>query len=245
MRLKDKVSLVIGGTSGIGEATAKAFAEEGAKVLIGGRKKEEGDRIVSEIRKNGGKAVFVKVDTTQFDEVKEAVAKAKNDFGTLDILYNGAGIHDSYQTALVMEEEEYDKLMAVNVKGPFLAVKAALPVFLEKGQGTIINVGSQATQVAGPGGSAYVTSKHALEGFTKQLAFDFGPKGVKANLLAPGFVETPMTEGVEEDRLRDIPAQRAGKPEEIAALAVFLASSDSDYMHGTSVVMDGGWVVGR
>lgn len=245
MRLKDKVALVIGGTSGIGEATAKAFSKEGAKVLVGGRKKEEGDRIVKEIRNDDGEAVFVKVDTTKFDEVEEAVKKAKDDFGTLDILYNGAGIHDSYQTALDMEEEDYDKLMAVNVKGPYLAVKAALPVFLEKGEGTIINVGSQATHVAGPGGSAYVTSKHALEGFTKQLAFDFGSKGVKANLLAPGFVETAMTEGIEEERLEDIPAKRAGKPEEIAALAVFLASSDSDYMHGTSVVMDGGWVVGR
>lgn len=245
MRLKDKVALIIGGTSGIGEATAKAFAEEGAKVLVGGRNKEEGDRIVDAITENGGEAIFVKVDTTQFSEVKEAVDKAKNEFGTLDILYNGAGIHDSYQTALDMEEEDYDQLMAVNVKGPYLAVKAALPVFLEKGKGTIINVGSQATHVAGPGGSAYVTSKHALEGFTKQLAFDFGSKGIKANLLAPGFVETPMTEGIEEERLKDIPAQRAGKPKEIAALAVFLASSDSDYMHGTSVVMDGGWAVGR
>lgn len=245
MRLKDKVALIIGGTSGIGEATAKAFAEEGAKVLVGGRNKEEGDRIVEAITENSGEAIFVKVDTTQFNEIKEAVDKAKKKFGTLDILYNGAGIHDSYQTALDMEEEDYDQLMAVNVKGPYLAAKAALPVFLEKGKGTIINVGSQATHVAGPGGSAYVTSKHALEGFTKQLAFDFGSKGIKANLLAPGFVETPMTEGIEEERLKDIPAQRAGKPEEIAALAVFLASSDSDYMHGTSVVMDGGWAVGR
>ncbi|TVP89558.1 MAG: SDR family oxidoreductase [Alkalibacterium sp.] len=245
MRLEDKVALIIGGTSGIGEATAKAFAKEGAKVLVGGRNNEKGEQIVEDIRNDGGEALFVKVDTTQFDEVKQAVQRAQDEYGTLDILYSGAGIHDSYQTALDMDEEEYDKLMAVNVKGPYLAAKAALPVFLEKGKGTIVNVGSQATHVAGPGGSAYVTSKHALEGFTKQLAYDFGSKGIKANLLAPGFVETPMTEGIDEERLKDIPAQRAGKPEEVAALAVFLASSESDYMHGTSVTMDGGWVVGR
>lgn len=245
MKLKDKVALVIGGTSGIGEATAKAYAEEGAKVIVGGRKKEEGDRIVSDIRDAGGTAIFVKVDTTNAEEVEAAVQTAQDEYGTLDILYNGAGIHDSYQTALDISEEDYDQLMAVNVKGPYLATKAALPVFLEKGKGTIVNVGSQATHVAGPGGSAYVTSKHALEGFTKQLAYDYGSKGIKANLLAPGFVETPMTEGIEEERLKDIPAERAGKPEEVARLAVFLASEDSNYMHGTSVTMDGGWVVGR
>lgn len=245
MRLKDKVALVIGGTSGIGEATARAFAKEGAKVLVAGRNEEKGNSIVEAIKDDDGEALFVKVDTTQFDEVKQAVEKAVNEYGTLDILYNGAGIHDSYQTALDIEEEDYDKLMAVNVKGPYLAAKAALPIFLEKGKGTIVNVGSQATHVAGPGGSAYVTSKHALEGFTKQLAYNFGSKGVKANLIAPGFVRTPMTEGIEEDRLKTIPAQRAGKPEEVASLAVFLASSESDYMHGESVTMDGGWVVGR
>lgn len=245
MRLKDKVALIIGGTSGIGEATAKAFAEEGAKVVVSGRKEEEGDRIVKDITDNGGLAIFAKVDTTNFEEVTKGVQKTVDEFGTLDILYNGAGILDSYQTALDIEEEDYDQLMAVNVKGPYLAAKAVLPIFLEKGKGTIINVGSQATHVAGPGGSAYVTSKHALEGFTKQLAYDFGAKGVKANLIAPGFVETPMTEGIEEERLKDIPAQRAGKPEEVASLAVFLASEESNYMHGTSVTMDGGWVVGR
>ena len=113
-----------------------------------------------------------------------------------------------------------------------------------KGRGVIINVGSQATQMAGPGGSAYVTSKHAVLGFTKQLAFDFGSKGVKVNILSPGFIETPMTDGIDE-RLNRIPAKRAGKSEEIAALAVFLASDDSNYMHGSNVFMDGGWVLGR
>lgn len=245
MRLKDKVALVLGGTSGIGKATAKAYAKEGAKVVVSGRDEEDGNRIVEEIKENEGEALFLKVDITDYSEVKEAIDKIVETYGTLDILYNGAGIHDDYQNALELEEEEYDKLMDVNLKGPYLAVKAALPVFLDKGKGTIINVGSQGTFVAGPGGSAYVTSKHALEGFTKQLAFDFGEKGIKANLLAPGYVETPMTEGSDEERLKDIPAKRAAKPEEIAKLAVFLASDESDYMHGSSVLMDGGWNIGR
>ncbi|WP_027108217.1 SDR family NAD(P)-dependent oxidoreductase [Lacticigenium naphthae] len=245
MKLEGKVALLFGGTSGIGEATAKAFAQEGAKVMISGRDDQDGKRIVNEIKQKKGTAMFVQADVTKSEEIDKAVEKTLSEYGTVDVLYNGAGIHDSYANALETTETEYEKLMAVNVKGPFLATKAVLDHFLKKGKGTIINVGSQATFVAGPGGSAYVTSKHALDGFTKQLAYDFGQKGIKANLIAPGFVETPMTEGINEERLDDIPAKRAGKPEEVAALAVFLASDESDYIQGTSVKIDGGWTVGR
>ncbi|GEK89457.1 3-oxoacyl-[acyl-carrier protein] reductase [Alkalibacterium putridalgicola] len=245
MKLKDKVAVVFGGTSGIGEATAKAYAEEGAKVVVTGRDEEDGNRIVNEITEKNMEAIFVRADATDATEVKQVIDKGIETYDHIDILYNGAGIHDKYKTAVEVEEDEYDKLMAVNVKAPYLASRAVIPHFLERGSGTIINVGSQATHVAGPGGSAYITSKHAIEGFTKQLAYDFGEKGIKANLIAPGFIDTPMTEGIEDERLKDIPAQRAGKPEEVAALAVFLASDDSSYMHGSTVTMDGGWVTGR
>lgn len=245
MKLENKVAFVIGGTSGIGEATAKKFAEEGAKVIVGGRNEDEGNRIVNEIKEQNNEAIYKHTDTTDFDEIKKVVQEILDVYGTIDVLYNGAGIHDSYKTILDTDESDYDKIMDVNVKGPYLASKAVLPIFIEKGQGTIINVGSQATFVAGPGGSTYVTSKHALEGFTKQLAYDFGRKGVKINLLAPGFVVTPMTEGIDDERLKDIPDQRAGKPEEIASAAAFLASDESNYMQGTSLVIDGGWNVGR
>ncbi|WP_368646267.1 SDR family NAD(P)-dependent oxidoreductase [Alkalibacterium putridalgicola] len=245
MKLKDKVAVVFGGTSGIGEATAKAYADEGAKVVVTGRDEEDGNRIVNEITEKNMEAIFVRADATDATEVKQVIDKAIETYDHIDILYNGAGIHDKYKTAVEVEEDEYDKLMAVNVKAPYLASRAVIPHFLERGSGTIINVGSQATHVAGPGGSAYVTSKHAIEGFTKQLAYDFGEKGIKANLIAPGFIDTPMTEGIEDERLKDIPAKRAGKPEEVAALAVFLASDDSSYMHGSTVTMDGGWVTGR
>lgn len=245
MRLENKVAFIIGGTSGIGEATSKLFAKEGAKVVVGGRNEEEGKRIVQEISDNQNEAIFVQVDTTKADEIKQATKKILDQYGTIDILYNGAGIHDGYKTVLDTEESDYDKIMEVNVKGPYLATKAVLPIFIKKGNGTIINVGSQATLVAGPGGSTYVTSKHAIEGFTKQLTYDFGQKGIKANLLAPGFVNTPMTEGINDERLSDIPAKRGGKPEEIASAALFLASEDSNYMQGASLVIDGGWTVGR
>lgn len=244
-KLTGKVAFITGGTSGIGEFTAKSFAEHGAKVIVAGRDEEDGTRIVKEIEEKGGQGQFVKLDITEKKDIKQSVQEALNAYGTIDILVNGAGIHDSYDTVLDTDEESYDKLMDINVKGPFLMTKEILPILLEKGKGTIINIGSQGTFVVGPGGSAYVTSKHAIEGFTKQLAYDFGKKGIKANLIAPGFIQTPMTEGIEDDRLKDIPAQRAGKPEEVAALAVFLASDESDYIQGTSIKIDGGWTIGR
>lgn len=247
MKLENKVALIVGGTSGLGEATAKMFAQEGAHVVIGGRDEKEGQRIVEEIKEhnNKAKAIFVHLDVTDSNSVEQGVKATTQEFETIDVLYNGAGIHDAYNNVVETDEDLFDKLMAVNVKGPYLVTKAVMPIFLEKGKGTIINIGSQSTFVAGAGGSTYVTSKHAIAGFTKQLAYDFGHKGIKVNLIAPGFIETPMTEGIDDSRLNDIPAGRAGKPEEIAAAAVFLASSDSDYMHGAEMKVDGGWTVGR
>lgn len=245
MKLQDRVAIVFGGTSGLGEATAKAFANEGAKIVVTGRDEEEGNRIVKDIKDSDQDAIFVKADVTEKNDIQAVVDKALTTYGQIDILYNGAGIHDAYDNAVELEEDFYDKLMAINVKAPYLASKMVIPHFIKQGGGTIINVGSQATQMAGPGGSAYVTSKHAILGFSKQLAFDFGSQGIKVNTLSPGFIKTPMTEGIEDERLERIPAKRAGKPEEIAALAVFLASDDSNYMQGANVLMDGGWVLGR
>lgn len=237
--------MVVGGTSGLGEATAKMFAKEGAKVIVVGTNEDKGQRIVSEIEQNNGESIFVQVDITNSASVETGVKQAVEEYGTIDILYNGAGIHDAYANVLETDEDQFDQLMAINVKGPYLTTKAVMPIFLEKGKGTIINIGSQSTFVAGAGGNTYVTSKHAIHGFTKQLAYDFGRKGVKTNLIAPGFIETPMTEGIQDERLNDIPAGRAGKPEEIAAVAVFLASDESDYMQGAAIKVDGGWTVGR
>lgn len=244
-RLNNKVAIVIGGTSGLGEATSKKFAEEGARVAVVGLEEEKGEAIVKEIRKAKGEAVFVQMDVTDRESVQNGINKTVEQFGTVDVLYNGAGVHDAYKNVVETDEDTFDKLMNVNVKGPYLAANAAVPIFLEKGKGTIINIGSQSTFVAGAGGNTYVTSKHAIHGFTKQLAYDFGSKGIKANLIAPGFIDTPMTKGIDDERLKDIPAGRAGKPEEIAAAAVFLASDESDYMQGAELKVDGGWTVGR
>lgn len=244
-KLDNRVALIYGGTSGLGEATAKLFAKEGAKVAVSGRSAERGNEIVDQIKEAGGEAVFVKADLMDTEQIKQSVQDTLDAFGTIDILYNGAGILDEYVGIIETEEEEFDNVVALNIKAPFIATKEVMPIFVEKGKGVVINLGSQGSKNAGVGGTSYVTSKHAMVGFNKQLAYDYGPKGVKSNLLAPGFIDTPMTDGVEEERLNDIPDQRAGKPGEVAQLALFLASDDSNYMNGTEVYMDGGWSVGR
>ena len=244
-KLENRVALIYGGTSGLGEATARLYAKEGAKVAIAGRSEERGNKIVKDIQDSSGEAVFVKVDLMDTDQIKKSVQDTVDAFGTIDILYNGAGILDKYEDIINTDEETFDSVIEINLKAVFTATKEVMPIFVEKGKGVVINLGSQGSKFAGVGGTSYVSSKHALVGFTKQLAYDFGPKGIKANLLAPGYIDTPMTDDVEEERLKDIPDRRAGKPEEVANLALFLASDDSNYMNGTEVYMDGGWTVGR
>lgn len=244
-KLKGLVAIVTGATSGIGEATAKAYASEGAKVVVTGRSEEKGNRVVQEITDAGGTAIFMKMDVTDASQIKATVEKTISEYGTVDILFNSAGIHDSYDKVLDADEEDFNKLMQINVTGVFLVTKEVLPYMLEKGKGSIITVGSQGSFVAGPGGIAYVTSKHALVGFNKQLSYDYGNQGIRANLLAPGFIETPMTDGIEDERLKNIPAERAGTAEEIAKVAVFLASDDASYLQGSEVTADGGWNIGR
>lgn len=244
-KLDNRVALIYGGTSGLGEATARLYAKEGAKVAVAGRSEDRGNEIVEEIKKDGGEAVFVKVDLMETEQIKRSVQDTVDAFGTIDILYNGAGILDEYVGIIDTDEEMFDQVIALNLKAPFIATKEVMPIFVEKGKGVVINLGSQGSKFAGVGGTSYVTSKHALVGFNKQLAYDYGEKGVKSLLLAPGYIDTPMTDDVEEERLKEIPDGRAGKAEEIAQLALFLASDDSNYMNGTEVYMDGGWTVGR
>lgn len=244
-KLDNRVALIYGGTSGLGEATARLYAKEGAKVAIAGRSEERGNQIVSSIKADGGEAIFVEVDLSDVESIKRSVKDTVNAFGTIDILYNGAGILDEYVGIIDTDLDLFDKVIAINLKGVFVATQEVLPYFVEKGKGVVINLGSQGSKFAGVGGTSYVTSKHALVGFNKQIAYDYGEKGVKSLLLAPGYIKTPMTDGVEEERLNGIPAGRAGKADEIAKLALFLASDDSDYMNGTEVYMDGGWTVGR
>lgn len=168
-KLKEKVAIVTGATSGIGESTAKLFAAEGAKIAVVGRNQERGEEVVKAVKDADGEALFIQTDMTNNEEIKNCVSKVLDTYGTIDILFNSAGIHDAYQHAIETDEEDWDKLMTVNVKGPFLMSKAVLPTLLEKRKGTIINVGSQGSFVAGPRGAAYVTLKACTRRFHQTI----------------------------------------------------------------------------
>jgi len=244
-RIKNKVALITGGASGIGEAVAKRFAAEGAKIIIADLNIDKAKQIINSIKQEGYEGKASVVDVSQKSSVKNAVNFAIESYGTIDILFNGAGIHDGYKSALETDEETFDKLIDVNVKGPYLFANAVLPIFLKKGSGNIINVGSQGSKMAGVGGNTYITSKHAISGFTKQLAFDFGEKGIRSNLLSPGFINTSMTNNIEDPRIKNIPSKRAGEAEELASAALFLASDEASYVQGAELNVDGGWTIGR
>lgn len=243
-KLDGKVALIYGGTSGIGEATAILYTQEGAQVAIVGRNEEKAQAILKQIASVGPEGLFVKADLKDGQSIKDSVQKTLDHFGQIDILYNGAGILDNYDPIQDTDESLFDDVIQLNLKAPWLATKAVVPHMIERGTGAIINIASQATGMVGVGGTPYMSSKYGLIGMTRQLAHELGPKGVKVNALSPGFIDTPMTESVTDKRLEKSPLGRAGKPDEIAKAALFLASSDSDYVQGINLTQDGGWTLG-
>ena len=249
MRLKDRVALITGGTSGIGEATALLFAQENAKVAITGRNREHGAAVVQQIKQQSGDGLFIRADVRLADDCRRAVDETVRAFGKLDILFNNAGVFYP-QTALDCSEQEWDEQIDVNLKGTFLMSKFALPSMIAQGQGVIINNSSGWGLVGGDHAVAYCASKGGVVLMTKAMAIDHGRQGVRVNCICPGDVETPMLpadakmRGLSWDKyLQDCnnrPMGRIGSPDEIAKAVLFLASDDSSFMTGAALVVDGG-----
>jgi NAD(P)-dependent dehydrogenase (short-subunit alcohol dehydrogenase family) len=249
MRLKGKVALITGGTSGIGEATALLFAEEGAKVAITGRNQERGHRLVEKIRAAKGEAIFIRGDASLSADCQNAVAETLHSFGRLDILFNNAGVFYP-QTALECSEREWDEQIDVNLKGTFLMSKFALPSMIAQGRGVIVNNSSGWGIVGGDHAVAYCASKGGVVLMTKAMAIDHGRQGIRVNCICPGDVDTPMLPV--DAKLRSLswdgylagcserPLGRIGTPDEIAKAVLFLASDDSSFMTGAALVVDGG-----
>jgi len=249
MRLLNKVALITGGTSGIGEATALLFANEGAKVTITGRNEERGSEVTDLILKGGGQAIFIQTDVSKADDCRRAVDETVRAFGRIDILFNNAGVFFPH-TALDCSEEEWDLQVDVNLKGTFLMSKFALPGMIAQGSGVIINNSSGWGIVGGDAAVAYCASKGGVVMLTKAMAIDHGRQGIRVNCICPGDVDTPMLP--EDARLRGLnwdkylagcanrPMGRIGTPDEIAKAALFLASDDSSFMTGAALVVDGG-----
>ena len=249
MRLKDKIALITGGTSGIGEATAVLFAAEGAGVAITGRNESRGHVVTARILEAGGSAIFLRTDVRKAAECRRAVESTISRFGRLDILFNNAGVFYA-RDALNCTEEEWDLQLDVNLKGTFLMSKYALPGMIAQGRGVIINNSSGWGIVGGDKAVAYCASKGGVVLLTKAMAVDHGRQGIRVNCICPGDVETPMLP--EDARFRGMnweeylagcrnrPLGRIGTAEEIAKAALFLASDDSSFMTGASLVVDGG-----
>ena len=249
MRLKDKVALITGGTSGIGEATALLFAREGACVAITGRNAERGKGVVKRIEQAGGEAILVRADVSLAADCRRAVEATVKAFGGIDILFNNAGVFYA-QTAVECSEREWDEQIDVNLKGTFLMSKFALPGMIARKRGVIINNASGWGIVGGDHAVAYCASKGGVVLMTKAMAIDHGPQGIRVNCVCPGDVETPMLpadakmRGLKWDQYiaacASRPLGRVGTVDEIARAVLFLASDDSSFMTGAALVVDGG-----
>lgn len=240
------VVLITGALSGIGRATAIAFAREGARVVVSGRHEAQGAALTQELRTLHTEAEFVRADVRQEEDVRKLVDLAVNRFGRLDVAVNNAGTEGQPGPLTEQSASSYASTFDTNVLGVILSLKHELRVMYAQKHGSIVNVSSIVGRIGFPGASLYVASKHAVEGLTKSAALEAAPYGVRVNAVAPGPIETPMlnrfvgSEDVKHRFLQTLPIQRAGSPEEIAESILFLASSKASYVTGQSYAVDGG-----
>jgi NAD(P)-dependent dehydrogenase (short-subunit alcohol dehydrogenase family) len=251
--LTGKRALITGGASGIGRATALLFAQEGAAVSVVDLDAEGGRKVIGEIQRAGGRAIFVRADVSSEEDCREAVRRTVSALNGLDILFNNAGI---VRRGSIMEvsEQEWDQVMAVNVRSAFLLSKYAIPVMARAGGGVIVNAASGWGLVGGPRAAAYCASKGAIVSLTKSMAIDHGPENIRVNCVCPGDTDTPML----RDEARQLgqseklflqeaaqrPLGRIGTPEEVAQAVLYLASDASSYVTGTALIVDGGGLAG-
>jgi NAD(P)-dependent dehydrogenase (short-subunit alcohol dehydrogenase family) len=249
-RLQGKTALVTGATSNIGRAIAIAFAEEGAHVIVGGRDRQRGSAVVEEIRGVGGRADFLAAPLDGSAQASNALAAEATRLlgGRIDILVNSAGIFPGSTTAET-DEATFDRVYAFNVKAPFFLTAAIAPAMAEHGSGAIINLGSWIARLGIPIGSLYSSTKGAVETLTRAWAAEFGPAGVRVNAISPGVIRTPepgesggAVEDPAEAMMRGTPAGASGMPDAIAHAAVYLASDEAMFVHGTVIDVDGGRV---
>ena len=247
MRLQNKIAIITGAGSGIGQGIALAFVKEGAKVVVADWSEEGGKEAVEQVRKINGEAVFVKTDVSKTVDIDKMVKTCLDKFGRVDILVNNAGIYRAYNFH-EMSEEDWDKTINVNLKSVFLGSKRVIPEMLKQGQGKIINTASIAGLVGFAQSGAYCASKGGIIALTKEMALDYAPKKINVNCICPGIIKTAMTKDMITDPATkqflesSTPYPRLGEPADIAMAAVYLASNESDFVNGHVLVVDGGWI---
>lgn len=246
---KGKVAFVTGAGSGIGRATALAFASAGASVTVADISQESSRETARLIEEQGGRAFAVKCDVTRAEDVKAALSKTIETFGRLDFAFNNAGVEQKNSATAEIEEEEWDRIVNINLRGVFLCMKYEIPLLLKQG-GAIVNTSSGAGVIGIKGGAAYTAAKHGLIGLTKSAALDYALQNIRINAVCPGYIDTSMmdrfTGGTPEGReqvISEEPIGRMGQPEEIANAVVWLCSDASSFVIGHALVVDGGQTV--
>ena len=248
--MKDKVALITGASSGIGWSTAKAFASNGSKVVVAARREPELAKLVEEIRGEGGEASYAVTDVSSSEDVQKMVAHTTETYGRLDYAVNNAGIEGLFAPIVNFPDEEWEKVIDINLKGTFYCMKYQANAMLASGNGgSIVNVGSVNSFLGFAGGSAYATSKHGMVGITSSVSAELASQGIRVNIVCPGLIDTPM-----HHRVRDVVSdealdefaskthqQRVGMPEEIASTILFLCSDGASYITGTTLTPDGGF----
>jgi NAD(P)-dependent dehydrogenase (short-subunit alcohol dehydrogenase family) len=250
MKLANKVALISGAGSGMGKSAALIFASEGAKVAAADISEELVKETAAEIVKKGGQAIAIRADVSKSEDVKRMVDETVTKFGGLNIVYNNAGIEGESNFVSNMTEEQFDRVIAINLRGVFLGMKYALPHLIKAGGGSIINQASIAGLVAVRGGAAYSAAKAGVIALTRVAALEYGRYNIRVNSICPGAIETPMAQRIRKGAPPNPKAiqrisvlGRMAEPEEIAKVALFLASDDSSFATGAPFIIDGGWTV--
>ncbi|HEY4517884.1 MAG TPA: SDR family NAD(P)-dependent oxidoreductase [Candidatus Paceibacterota bacterium] len=248
--LTGKIAVVTGARRGMGKTHALALARQGAKVVITDIDEKECRLVVEEIQKDAGEALCFKLDVSNAGEVNQVFDEVVTRFGRVDILVNNAGIYFS-KPALELTEEEWEQMIRINLKGQFLCAQRAAKEMAKNGWGRVINISSVASGQVGvgiAGGAHYTASKGGIIGMSETLAVEWAPLGINVNVIAPGVIDTPMVGAAEmskeemEAMLARVPLKRMGRPEEVSAMVVFLASEEASYVTGATFYVDGGWL---
>ena len=243
MRLKDKTAIITGGGSGIGLATARAFCKEGAKVILFGRRKE---KLVSAANELGDSVLIVQGDMTHNDDLDQLINKTLNNFKGIDILVNSAGLFNGAPLHEI-SDSQWDEMMDINIRSVFQLTRRVLPIMMAQKSGSIVHISSILGLIAVPQVAAYNVSKGALNQFSRSIAVEYGPYGIRSNSICPGLIETDMTADLMKDTSlmqewsKEYPIGRFGKPEDVASACLFLASEESSFITGTVLPVDGGF----
>jgi NAD(P)-dependent dehydrogenase (short-subunit alcohol dehydrogenase family) len=246
-RLKNKVAIITGGGSGIGRATCLLFAREGAKVVVADYVAEGGNETVRQIKAAGGEAVFVQADVSRSADVQNMIGATVRNYGRVDILFNNAGIEGPSTKLANLKEEDWDRVIAIDLTSVYLGIKYVIPEMIKQGGGVILSTASVAGLVGFQGSGAYAAAKAGVINLTRLAALEYADKNIRVNCICPGVIETPMVDRVMGGRPRERviktePIGRLGRPEDIANAALFLASDESSFATGAPFIIDGGYV---